>query len=176
MKYLLYMVAVVVLLGINVGVFPSLKLMYGMPNLLMLFVMVLSLEVGDRDYLPVAFAAGLFLDFYSGVPVGGFALAFMLLGLIMQAVSSRYLVLELNWKNLLAFMAASYVFTHTFIWLYSTLLHRFGLTQVVVEFPVLWQKLLPELLYNALLLFPIYWLAELLKTAIARLTRRTYVG
>jgi rod shape-determining protein MreD len=174
MKYLSYALVMLILFSLNMGMFPYLEIFSGTPNLLMLFVIALSVESKDYDFIVLAFLSGLFLDFYTDVAIGSFSVGFMLLGILIQYIAKEYLVLELNWKYLLGLMVAGYVFVYAFVWVYGLCMYRFGLANAAVELPMLQKRILPELFYNAVLLYPLYWVTDLMREFILRNDRRRY--
>lgn len=65
MKIFLIIVFILVLLFLQVGIFPHLQILGAFPNLILLSILVLSILQGWKKTLPWIIAGGLFLDFYS---------------------------------------------------------------------------------------------------------------
>ena len=80
MKYLYIVLFILVLLFLQIGIFPHLKIVGSFPNLIILSVLCLSILQGWKKSLIWIITAGLFLDLYSlnnflGISVIGLLLA-----------------------------------------------------------------------------------------------------
>ncbi|MCL5666628.1 MAG: hypothetical protein M1383_02560 [Patescibacteria group bacterium] len=176
MKYLIYLLAIILLLGLNAGIFSSFQIKGVMPNLLLLFMVLFSLDRGDSetrdnaDFLVIAFLSGLFLDFSSTTFFGSFALAFLLISLVLRLSSRHLLVFEMNWKYYSAALAVSLAALSFFIWFYNLLCFRLGWAAYLLDGKVLRSGYLISLVYNLLLLYPMYLFAESVKRGIAYLS------
>src|SRR3989344_6272424 len=102
MKYLIYLISIIVLLGLNLGLFNNFQINGQIPNLLFLFCLCFSLEKSakggsasggiDYDFFFVSFISGLFLDFYSTSFFGGFTLAFLCLSFLLHLMATNVIV------------------------------------------------------------------------------------
>jgi cell shape-determining protein MreD len=173
MKYIIYIATIIVLLGINVGVFSNLQFFSGVPNLLLLFVIIFSLENESRDFLIVAALSGMILDFYSGAFIGSFTIGFLLLALAVQAVSNSFLALEINWKYLAGLTVGGWVLVYLFVWVYGYYTYKLGWNPAFIEFVTVRNKIIPEVVYNLLLLYPMFLLGSAVKRFISLVTRRS---
>jgi rod shape-determining protein MreD len=173
LKYIIYIATVIALLGINVGVFANLKLSSGVPNILLLYIVTLSLTKQSHDHLWVAFLAGILLDFYSGTFIGSFALSFPFLAAIVQALANKFLVLEINWKFLAGLAVGGWLFVYGFVAGYTFLAYKLGWSTTFVDIAIIKNKVIPELIYNLILLLPVYWVSVALRQFMSQVTRKT---
>lgn len=160
MKYLVYFLLLAVLCGLAVGFGPYIKIYGQVPQLLFLLALVWSLDKTDPDFLFVAFIAGLFMDVYSGSPLGLFTGPLLVVCLAARLVVENFLVLEFSPKFLLALLLpAQALFDACYVlssWLFMSLHLSASLTDwrtLAHGFAVAW-------LYNLALLYPMLILAE----------------
>src|SRR3989344_3299474 len=100
MKYFIYLLSVIILLGLNLGIFGQFPIFGQIPNLLFLLVIFFALEKRSYDFFFVGFVCGLFLDFFSANYFGSFTLSFLAVGLAMHVFAGSFIGVELNWKVL----------------------------------------------------------------------------
>lgn len=174
MKYIIHIAVIIILLGLNVGFFSNIKFFSGVPNLPLLYVIIVSLAKQGYDHIWIALVSGLLLDFYSGTFIGSFATAFVVLAIIVQALANRFLVLEISWKFLVSLVVGGWLFVYMFVCGYTFLAYLLGWAPTFVEIAIVRQKIIPEILYNLFLLFPLYWGSIALKQFIAQVTRRYF--
>src|SRR5581483_2002403 len=156
MKYFIYLIAIILVAGLNAGVFNNLQIRGQAPNFLLLLAVCFTLEKKDFDFFFVCFFCGLLLDFYSSGFFGGFTLAFLGIGLILHIFSGNFLVTELNWKTLSLVIALALAFLDFVLCLYGLAAFKFNWTYQVIGFKVFAGSFIPALLYNLLLLYPAY--------------------
>ncbi len=109
MKYLIYTIAIILLVAVNYGLFPLLRIGGAIPNLLFLFVVLYALQRNNEHVIFIALVSGLFVDFYNGLLVGGYTLAFVLLGYILYQFIHEVAVYELDWKYTFLIVALSFL-------------------------------------------------------------------
>ncbi len=172
MKYLIYLLAIIILLGINLGLFNYLQIQNQMPNLLLLLTLCFALEKKDYDFFFIAFVSGLFLDFYSTGFFGQFTLAFLLAAFFLH-IFANILALEQNFKTLSAALAVCVIFFNFFVWLYSFAAFKLNWTGEYLDFKMLLKGLAASLVYSWLLLYPVYLLSQFLKRSLDRLNQRS---
>lgn len=172
MKYLIYLIAIIMLIGINLGVFGNLQIKSQIPNLLLLFTLCASLEKKDFDFFFIAFFCGLFLDFYSASFFGSFTFGFLLVALALNFLANRLVMLELNWKSLTLMLLASMLVLNLFLWGYGLLAYKFNLARDFLSFKTFAGAFLVIFLYNLLLLYPVYLFYTFLKRIIDSLSRK----
>jgi rod shape-determining protein MreD len=173
MKYVIYLIAIIILLGLNIGLFNNLQIYGQAPNLLLLLVINLAVDKDDLTFFFIAFAAGLFLDAFSANFFGGWTLSFLVLALMLNFLSSRLLVLELNWKSLSLLVCGSWVLVNFCLWLYGFICYKAGLTPGYTGLKIFYLNFLPGLAYNWLLIYPIYLLTNFLKSTVRNFTIRS---
>ena len=174
MKYLLYTIAIILLLAINVGLFGLFPLYGAVPNLLFLFLLFFSLNKRIYDYFFIAFLAGMFLDFYAATAVGSFIFSFLFLAFVLHEVVEKVAVFEVDWKLQIALMAASLQLLDLLLWLYNFLAFKFGWSVIAVSLRVLEGGFAPQFIYNLILFYPMYLLYENIQNLLQRLASRKY--
>jgi rod shape-determining protein MreD len=156
MKYLIYLVAIIILAGVNVGLFNNLQLFGQIPNLLLLFTICAALEKNNYDFFFIALVSGIFLDFYSASFFGSFTIGLLLVALFLNFLVNTFVVLELNWKSLSLLVLASLVFLDFFLWSYGLLAYRLNWSVDFVSLKAYSGSFFSALIYNWLLLYPTY--------------------
>jgi rod shape-determining protein MreD len=156
MKYLIYLIAIIILLGLNLGIFNGLRLYGQMPNLLFLLALFFALEKQDYDFFFVALICGLFLDFYSAGFFGGFTLAFLAVGLCANLFINNILVLEMNWKSLSLTLLISLILFNLTLWLYQFLAFKLNWDSRYTGIGIFASHFFAGFIYNLLLLYPMY--------------------
>lgn len=170
MKYLIYIIAVILVLGVNIGLFGHLPIYGQVPNLLLLLTIYFSLDKNSYDFFFIAFVSGLFLDSFSAGFFGGFTVSFLVLALLLHLLSGQLLVLELNWKTLALVVLGAFTLVNFCLWLYSWAAFKAGLAPNDFSIKVLVSNFLPGLFYNLLLLYPMYLISDRLRTLITDFT------
>jgi rod shape-determining protein MreD len=174
MKYLIYIFVIVVLAGLQTGLFPYLKFFGVVPNLLLLFVVGTCLQREAEDAFFVALLCGLVVDFQNAVFVGSYTVSFLVLALLLYLAIGRLVVFELNFKYLVVTAALAVVFTGFLAWILSVEATRVGLAVAAIDGHV-WRSRLPaEILYNLVLCYPLYALATWVHNSILKLQGKKY--
>lgn len=176
MKYLIYLFALIILLGINLGLFNNLQIRGQMPNLLFLLALYFALEKKDFDFFFVSLVSGLFLDFYSGGFFGGFTLGLLAVSLGLHIFASSLFVFELNWKTLSLALFFSLGLFNFLLWLYGLLVYKFNWTNEYVTFKIFLAAFPPSLIYNLLLLYPMYFCFNFLRRVVDGLSLKRRGG
>jgi len=172
MKYPIYLIAIIILLGVNLGLFNSLQIQSQIPNLLFLLTLFFALEKKDYDFFFIALISGLFLDFYSGSFFGGFTLALLAVSLCAYLFATNVLVVEINWKTLSLALLAALVFLNLIIWAYQLAAFKLGLSFQYTGIKIFVSKFLVGFLYNWLLLYPVYMIFTFLHKFVDNLSIR----
>ena len=136
MKYFIYLLAIIILLGVNLGLFNNLQFGGQIPNFLLLLTVYFSLEKKDFDFFFIAFVCGVFLDFYSANFFGGYTLAFLATALALHIFVNYILVLEVNWKSLTGLIFCSLVLVNFLLWLYGLLAFKLNLAADYTGFKI----------------------------------------
>jgi rod shape-determining protein MreD len=173
MKYAIYLLAIIILLGVNIGLFGNLPIRGQMPNLLLLLTVYFSVDKTNYDFFFIAFVCGLFLDCFSANFFGGWTFGFLVLALLLHSVSSQLLVFELNWKSLALLVLGAFTLVNFCLWLFALAAFKFGLAPSGIGIKVLVAGFLPGLFYNLLLLYPMYVVFDRLKSLIADFSVRS---
>jgi rod shape-determining protein MreD len=158
-KYLIHFIVIIVLAGVQIGFFSYLKFFGAVPDVLLLFVVGCCLQREAEDAFFTALFAGLFADFLNGLFIGSYSASFLILALLLYLIINRLIVFELSFKYLLAVVAAATLFIGLFVWLISAVALHYGWATVAADPHVLRGLLLPELVYNLVLAYPLYALA-----------------
>ncbi|HYV33994.1 MAG TPA: hypothetical protein VE973_04065 [Candidatus Limnocylindria bacterium] len=166
MKYLFYILAIIILLGLNLGIFGNLQVQNQIPNLLLLLVICFSLEKKGFDFFFIAFISGIFLDSFSAGFFGGFTLSLITLGLLIHFLSNNLMVMEINWKSLIVLMLGSLVFVNFTLWLYGLISFKLNASPDYVNFHSFISGFAISFLYNLTLLYPMYLFYNILRNNI----------
>ena len=166
MKYFTYLLVVVVLLGLNIGLFGSMRIYNQIPNLLLLFVIFASLEKKSGEFLYIILICGAALDFYSTGFFGGYTLGFLLTGLIINLLSENFLFADFGWKTLSGLLLGALLLLKITLWLYGFMALKFNWTRVAYRMDLNFYHLVAEYIYNWVLLYPIFMAHGFLKKAI----------
>lgn len=172
MKYLIYTISIILVLGLNVGLFGNLQINGQIPDLPLLMVLFFALDKKNWDFFFVAFAGGIFLDCYSAGFFGGFTLAFLVLALICHLLVSNLMVLELTWKNLVLLVFGALIVVDFCLWFYSLAAFKLGLSPDYSGLRVYADAFLPQLFYNLLLFYPTRLLCDFIKKTVENFTIR----
>lgn len=160
MKYVILVVALFILLVIQTGLLPQVGL-DGIGNLILLFVIVTILFSEIHDWLPVAIIAGLALDLASSSIAGTATLAMIITGFAIFGLINKVMAREAN--QLILLICASLgtiIFSISFL-LINKLLNVLG-TGAAISFEfVLGRKLLFDLIFNLVLIIPIFYYYQL---------------
>lgn len=175
MKYLIYLLSIILLLGLNLGIFSGLALRSAAPNLLLLAVIIFAAEKHTNDFFFVAFFSGLFMDIFSGSFIGSFTLAFVSLSLIIHLLVSNVVAYDVNWKYLTALVLGGLLYVSLFVWLYGWLAFKAGWTGLQVDLAIFNTKFITRFLYNLLLVFPVYFYVESTKKIVEKYFSRARV-
>jgi len=161
MKYFVYLFLILILLGLNVGLFNYIRIFGQMPNLLFLLALCASLEKNDFDFYFIAFVGGLFLDFFSTGFFGGYTFSFLVVSLLAHFFADNVLVSGFNWKTLSGVLLVGFLVFSWVWWLYSFVSVLLGLAPDFLSLKEFLLTLVPGIFYNLLLLYPIYILNNL---------------
>lgn len=170
MKYFIYLIAITILLGINLGLFGTFPINGQIPNLLFLLTICFALEKDGQDFLFIALISGLFLDFYSTSFFGSFAFVFLTLSFCLHLIVKNLLAAELNWKILSLTIVICLVILDLLVWLYGLLAFKFNWISFAVNFKFLIASFPAALFYNLLLLYPVYLVSNFLKQFVDNLS------
>ena len=172
MKYLIYIVAIIFLVGLNLGLFNNLQFFGQIPNLPLLFTLFAALEKKDYDFFFVAFICGIFLDFYSASFFGSFTISLLLVALCLHILANTLALFELNWKSLGLILLAALVLLDLFSWAYGFAAYRFNWAPDFISFRSFVGAYPATFIYNLLLLYPTLLFYNFVKKFIDNLSVR----
>ena len=164
MTLLLNIFAIIFLLVVNIGFFGQLKLYGALPNLLLLFVLIVALDKDIKNgYLYLALLAGLLLDVHAGVLFGSFSFGLLILALCLSSLAEAVVVIPSKWEYLGLVVLAATFLLHFFVWLYAYGAFRLGWVSLPLAAPFFSSRLLVEAAYNLACLYPVLRLFTWLK-------------
>lgn len=153
MKIVLVIIFIFVLLFLQIGIFPHLKIANAYPNLIFLAVISLAIIKGWKENLGWIIVGGLFLDFYSLHSFPGISVVILLLsGLLSQFLSQRFFKKNDNLSLIFIFLI-SFLFYEI---LQIAVFKAFG-----IEFNFSLIASLIRVIYNSILALPMFYLIKL---------------
>jgi hypothetical protein len=172
MKWLIWVVAIFILLIINGGVFSSFYFLPFLPGLVVVLNgIILALE-DKTDWLALTIVSGVLLDFASGLPDGIMLLSLLGASGCVYAIIYWWLNREYNWVILFISTAVLtllyFVFVVGLAWLFSLV----GLESTADSGFLLTRKVLWYIVINIILTYPVYLYYLLIKFVILRLNKK----
>ncbi len=160
MKYLGHLAVIVFLLSLQQGLFVYMPVFGGLPNLLLVWVIICSLLLEGGELFFVCAVSGLFLDFYTPAFAGSFVLAFLLAASAVRLLSRRIVALAMNWKLLSLAVVFGALFAAALVWLYAKAVFHLGWWPLAgIDAKRFWIQLAAQTGYNLAVLAPLYKLA-----------------
>ena len=172
MKYLVYIIALIISVALTVGLFGNFRLAGVVPDLILLLVVVAAVELESRDFLFLSLAGGIWMDIFYGLPIGSFALGYALCGSLAYALFHSAAALEFNWKYFLSLVAGALILLYGWLWLYTNLLAAAHLSPLRVNLAQTARHFLFILIYNLILAFPVYWAFTRASRLSAKISRK----
>lgn len=169
-KYLIYTIAIILLFGINLGLFGNLSVFGQVPNLLFLLMIYFALEKKELDFFYIAFLSGLFLDFFSVHFFGGYTLSFLVLSAVLYSLTQNFILQDLNWKFLIGVLLGSMAVLQIFLWCYASAVAVMHLSAEPESLGVYFNNFVWNFLYNLLLFYPVYFYYGYLRKLVDLLT------
>lgn len=149
MRAVLVIIFILLLLFLQVGVFPHLRIMGVFPNLIALAILGTTLLQGWKKTLPWMIAGGLFLDFYSLHNILGISVIGLLIGSYLADFLSQNIFKKANIQSLLL------IFSIT-IFLYGVLLMIFFKIFGVAS-AITFSGFFIGIIYNLIFSLPIFY-------------------
>jgi len=154
MRIAFIIIFILVLLFLQIGIFPHLSIAGIFPNLILLSILGLSILQGWKKTLPWTIAGGLFLDFYSLTGVLGLSVVGLLIVSYLAYSLSQNIFKKANLFSLaLNFLIAIFVYS-------LCLLILFSVFSVISDFRFL--TFIVGIIYNLVFALPIFYLLKLL--------------
>jgi cell shape-determining protein MreD len=161
MKYLIYILVLVALIGVTFGVF-NVWAWHGLvPDLLLLVTIALALSYSNNEYLIFGLIGGVWFDVLYGLPIGSFAFPVIFSALLISFAFKQWIITEVKWYHFIIGVVFSTVFLHSWIWIYSVIIVYANLGLVAISGKQTFNNIGYEILANVLLAYPIYALVEL---------------
>lgn len=152
MKVVFIVVFILVLLFLQVGVFPHLNIAGSFPNLIVLAILGLSVLQGWKKTLPWIVAGGLFLDFYSLNNFLGISVISLFVASYLVYVLSQNFFKEANfWSLALIFLIGILIYQILLIVLFT-------IFSISFDFRIL--GFIVGTIYNLIFALPIFYLIK----------------
>ncbi len=172
MKYIIYSVVIIFLIGIIAGGFHHFTILRAVPQLVLLLVIVVAAERKNLDYLFVAIVGGVFMDFATSVAFGSFTLSFIVIGFVAKFLFDEMLLARSPLKHVPWIVSAAIASQYLWIWLYNGTLIRFESAYLPLRLSDTMIMAIGAIIYTLILLFPAYWIMDKLNEYIERLEQR----
>ena len=172
MKYLIYSVVTIFLVGITAGGFQHFSILHAVPQLVLLLVILVAAERKNLDYLFVAIVGGVLLDFTTSIAFGSYTLSFLVIGMLAKFLFEDMLLARSPLKHIPWIVSSAIILQHFWIWLYNGTLIRFHSSYIPLRLSEAMLIAIGAIIYTLLLLFPAYWIIEKLNDYIEHLDNR----
>ncbi len=171
MRYIFYLIGIVVIIGITFGLFNVWGWHGLVPNLLLLIIISISLAFNNLDYLIVGFFGGIWFDILYGLPVGSFSIPFVLSGLFSSLAFQRWFFTEVTSKHFILITLLATLLLNGWLWLYTNALYIVEWSPVAVYGNQMIRNILLLLIANMLLAYPVYVIVEMIAQSTTRFKR-----
>lgn len=149
MKYFFVIIFILILLFLQIGIFPHLRIAGSFPNLILLSILGLSILQGWKKTLPWIIAGGLFLDFYSLNNFLGISVVSLLIVSYLAYSLSQNVFKKANIQSLLLTFLIS-IFVYNFL-----LIVLFKVFVIALDYRFL--NFIAGILYNLIFALPIFY-------------------
>jgi rod shape-determining protein MreD len=174
MKYPIYFIFICLLFGINLGLFSLFKIHGVAPNLLLLVVILFALEKNNLDFLFVSLISGLFLDFHTGLFLGSFSFGLLILSFAINILARNLAIFEIKKRHIFLTLVVSILFLDAFLFGYNFFAFKLGQVKMLyVSLPSFKARFLAEVIYNSILIFPVFWAKEQVENLFLKLNKKT---
>jgi len=160
MKYLFYFFVLVILAGLQTGLFSYFRFFGATPNLILLFILGVCLQREGGDWIFVALMGGLLTDYSTGMLPGTFTISFLSAAVLLYLTIHNLVVFELNWKYLVGVVILFTLIANLLSWIISNFALMHSWTQAAIDLRVSAAQFLPATIYNIALAYPVYMLAS----------------
>jgi rod shape-determining protein MreD len=152
MKITLIVVFVLVVLFLQIGIMPNLKIFSVYPNIILLVILSLSILRSLKENIGWIIVSGLFMDFYGLYNVVGISIAALLLvSIFSQFLNRRFLKKENKLSLVFMFLASSLLYE-------TILIVIFKIFKIEFNFAIL--DLIVKIVYNSILALPVFYLIK----------------
>lgn len=146
MRIILVIIFILVVLFLQIGIFPHLKIVGVYPNLIFLAVVSLAITKGWKKNLGWIIVSGLFLDFYSLQNILGISVLVLLLTCLLSRFLNKEFLKEENKLSLILIFLISSLFYELLLFIIGSNLSLFGLVAKII--------------YNSILALPIFYIVK----------------
>lgn len=171
MKWLLYILLIVIAVVLNQTLFRVIDFGYFVPDLMLLLTLAVVWSFTNYDYLWFGLLGGTWLEILAGLPIGSFSLGLILTGSIAYIVLNRWLFSEKPWQYFLGAVVIGSVLIRLWLWLYTGLLASMEISASSASVNVNWPSLLPAIVMNLLLIYPVFALFEIIAKYLQNFSR-----
>ena len=159
-----------IVVALQVTVVPQFGILGGRPDLVFLFTIAWALNSSLDEGVIWAFAGGILKDLLSATPTGTSVVGLVILVFAIQFIRQqiyRVSIISLVWITLLG--SLFYQLTILLIMLLTgfqpAFLNRLGIAPLASD---LTYVILPTIVYNLVLIFPVYWLVRRIQKRVGR--------
>ena len=152
MKYIFLILFISFLLFLQIGILPHLKILGAYPNLILLFILSLSILNSWRKNLGWIIAAGLFLDFYSLHNILGVSIISLIVaGIIIYSLSQNVFKKTNSFSLILLFASGILIYSILSIIIFKV----FG-----ISFNFRLISLIIGVIYNLIFALPMFYIIK----------------
>ncbi|MBU4284654.1 rod shape-determining protein MreD [Patescibacteria group bacterium] len=146
MRIILVIIFILVVLFLQIGIFPHLKIVGVYPNLIFLAVVSLAITKDWKKNLGWIIVSGLFLDFYSLQNILGISVLVLLLTCLLSRFLNKEFLKEENKLSLILIFLISSLFYELLLFIIGSNLSLLGLVAKII--------------YNSILALPIFYIVK----------------
>ena len=165
MKWITYILAAALLVIINQSVLLVFDFGSFAPNLLLLVTLAFIVSFNNDDFIFFAGFGGLWMEAVTGLPFGSYILGLLLVAVVTRWIIDHWGFAHKDWRHFLGAIIIGSLAFHVWLWLYSNILFSVGWGTVSFGTIVMLKTLLPVLLANLILAYPIFILVEYIAKA-----------
>lgn len=175
MKWFIYVLVIVCIIVIQQSLYNTFPLGLYAPDILLLVALAIVWATNNFDFLIFAVLGGFWTEINYGLPVGTVILSLIVYGSIAYLVIHRWLFSDKSWLHFFGAVAVGTIFINVWSWIYISILHTFNWSSTSISFGLFVRSLLPALIVNLLLTYPIFVMIELLVKYIQKLSRPSVI-
>jgi rod shape-determining protein MreD len=156
--------------ALQASVIPQFSILGGRPDLIFLMVIAWALNSSLEEGVIWAFAGGILKDLLSAVPTGTSVVGLVILVFAVTYVRQqiyRVSIISLVWITLLGGLLQQLIILVIMMLtgFQPAYLNRLGLAPLLSDFTYV---ILPTMIYNLVLIFPVYWLIRRIQKRVSR--------
>jgi len=171
MRFILYVLGIGLIVAITFGLFGVWGWHGFVPNVLLLVIISMALAFNNLDYLVVGLLGGIWLDTAYGLPIGSFAIPFIVCGMASSLAFQRWLFTEVTWKHFIIATILATIAVNFWIWVYTNGLFLVNWSPFAIDGKQLLRNGMLLLVANILLAYPVYVIVELIAQSSTRFKR-----